>query len=177
VIGGSIIQGLIRAGDELEILPGYLEKKDGKIVHEPMYTRVLSLSSQNLRLKEAHGGGLIGIRTDLDPSLTKADRMVGNVAGKPGSLPEVRYDVEMDVKLFQYVVGTDESVKVSRIRVKEPLRINVGSAATLGVVDSVREDLVHVSLLKPVVAEVGWKAALARKVYERWRLIGVGNII
>lgn len=177
VIGGSIIQGVVKVGDELEILPGYLERKNGKLVHEPIYTRVISLSSRSLKLEEAHSGGLIGIQTDLDPSLTRADRMVGNIAGKPGALPEVRYDIEMDVKLFEYVVGTDESIKVTKIQKGEPLRLNVGAATTLGMVDSIKGDTIHVVLTKPVVIEEKWKVAIARRVNNRWRLIGVGEAI
>ncbi|RLG60702.1 translation initiation factor IF-2 subunit gamma [Candidatus Geothermarchaeota archaeon] len=177
VIGGSILQGVVKIGDELEIVPGYLERKGGRIVHEPIYTEVLSLSTQYLRLKEAHSGGLVGIQTDLDPSLTRADRMVGNVVGKPGTLPEVRYELEMKTTLFKYVVGTDETIKVAKIRVNEPLRLNIGSATTLGIVKSVKDDNVYVDLSKPVAAEKGWKVAIARNVNNRWRLIGVGEVL
>jgi translation initiation factor 2 subunit 3 len=177
VLGGSILQGILREGDEIEILPGYLEKKDGKIIHEPLYTEVLSLHSQNLRLKEAKSGGLIGVQTDLDPALTKADSLVGNVAGKPGTLPSVLYDFDMDAHLFKYVVGTDETVPVERIAGNELLRLNVGSSVTLATVTGIRGDVVHVGLMKPVAAGPGWKAAIARRVGGKWRLIGVGKIM
>lgn len=177
VLGGSIIQGVLREGDEIEILPGYLEKRDGRIVHEPLYTEVLSLHSQNLKLKEAKSGGLIGVQTDLDPALTKADGLVGNVAGKPGALPKVLYDFDMDVQLFQYVVGTDETVPVDKIVENEALRLNVGSSVTLAMVSGIREDVAHVRLVKPVTAGPGWKAAIARRVGGKWRLIGVGDIM
>ncbi len=176
VIGGSILQGVLRMGDELEILPGYLEKRDGRIVHEPLYTEVLSLSSQNLRLEDAKSGGLIGVQTDLDPALTKADGLVGNVVGKPGSLPDVLYDFDMDVHLFQYVVGTDETVEVLKVSAREPLRLNIGASVALGMVSGVREDLIHVDLTKPVAAQPGWKAAIARRIEGKWRLIGVGIV-
>lgn len=177
VIGGSLLQGALRIGDELEILPGYLEKKGDRIAHEPLHTEVISLNSQTLRLEEAHSGGLLGVQTDLDPALTKADGMVGNVTGKPGTLPEVRYDLEMEAQLFKYVVGTDETVEVSKIQPKEPLRLNIGTSVTLGSVTNLREDNVHVSLLKPAVAELGTKAAIARRVAGKWRLIGVGQVL
>lgn len=31
VCGGSILRGVLRVGDEVEIRPGHIEKKDGKI--------------------------------------------------------------------------------------------------------------------------------------------------
>jgi len=176
VIGGSIIQGKVKVGDELEILPGYLYRKGDKVYHEPLYTEVLSLSTQKLRLEEAYSGGLIGIQTDLDPSLTRADGMVGNVAGKPGTLPEVRYDLSLDVTLFTYVVGTDEQIEVKPLTKGEPLRLNVGSATSLGIVVGLGKDWADIKVTRPVVADDGWKVAIARRFNGKWRLIGVGEV-
>ena len=176
VIGGSILQGRVRIGDEMEILPGYLYSKGDKIIHEPLYTTVQSLRTRYVSLKEAYGGGLIGVQTDLDPYLTKSDNLVGNVAGKPDTLPPVVYDLELDVDLFKYVVGTDESIEVKPISMNERLRLNIGPAVTLGIVTSARPDSIHVSLHRPVVAESGWRVAIATRVNNMWRLIGVGKV-
>ncbi len=176
VIGGSIIQGKLKVGDELEIVPGYLYKRGDKMYNEPLYTKVLSLSTQYLRLEEATSGGLIGIQTDLDPALTKADGMVGNVAGKPGTLPEVYNEIRLDINLFTYVVGTDEQVLVKPLIKGEPLRINIGSAVALGYITALGKDWAEIKLLRPVAAEEGWKAALARRFNGQWRLIGVGEV-
>ena len=176
VLGGSLLQGKLKVGDEVEILPGYLERKGDKIVHEPLYAEVTSLSTRFLRLKEARPGGLIGVQTDLDPSLMRADRMIGNVIGAPGTLPDVVYEVEMTVHLFEYVVGTEETVRVTPIQRGEPLRINIGSATTLAAVTGVKGDSIEVKVMKPMVVDEGWKAAIARRVDGRWRLIGVGVV-
>jgi translation initiation factor 2 subunit 3 len=176
VIGGSIIQGRVRVGDEIEILPGYLSSEAGKIVNEPLYTNVYSLRTQNTSLKEAFGGGLIGIQTDLDPYMTKSDNLVGNIAGEPDTLPEVRYEFDMEFNLFKYVVGTDETIEVKPINVNDRLRLNVGPAVTLGLVTSVGREKVHVKLHRPVVAEDGWRVAIATRVNNMWRLVGVGSV-
>lgn len=34
-------------------------------------------------------GGLIAVGLDIDPSLTTKDKLVGNVIGLPGKLPDV----------------------------------------------------------------------------------------
>ena len=177
VIGGSIIDGRIKVGDEIEILPGYLTKENNRIVNIPLQTEVLSLSTRYIRLKEAKPGGLIGIQTDLDPSLTKSDAMVGNVAGKPGTLPPVLYELSLDIQLFKYVVGTDETVEVKPIEKGEPIRINIGPAVTLGIVVDKRDDILHLRLSRPVVAEKGWKVAIAARYNNKWRLVGVGNVV
>ena len=177
ILGGAILQGKVSVGDEIEISPGYIYKERDKIVHKPLYAEVLSLHSGKLSLKEAHPGGLIGVQTDLDPSLTKSDGMVGNVVGEPGRLPEVRYEVTMDVNLFEYVVGTDETVEVRPMQRGEPFRLNIGPATTLGVALDIRDGRVAFRLSRPVVADTGWKAAIAARYDNKWRLIGVGTIV
>ncbi len=177
VLGGSILEGRVRVGDEIEILPGYLYKEGGRIRHKPLYATVESLSSGRLKLDVAYPGGLVGIQTDLDPSLTKSDGMVGNVAGAPDSLPEVRYELSLDIELFRYVVGTEESLEVRPISRGEPLRLNIGPATTLGVVTSISDGIYHLNLSRPVVAEEGWRAAVAARYDNKWRLVGVGTVL
>ncbi len=177
ILGGAILEGKIAVGDEIEISPGYIYKERDRIVNQPLYAEVLSLSSGKLPLKEAFPGGLIGVQTDLDPSLTKSDGMVGNVVGRPGTLPEVLYEVTMEVKLFKYVVGTDEAVEVRPIQRGEPFRLNIGPATTLGVALDIRDGRVTFRLSRPVVADKGWKSAIAARYDNKWRLIGVGEIV
>jgi translation initiation factor 2 subunit 3 len=177
VIGGSILQGKVKIGDEIEILPGYLYSEDGRIINKPLYANVQSIRTQHASLKEAYGGGLIGIQTDLDPYLTKSDNLVGNIAGEPGSLPPVRNEFDMEYELFKYVVGTDETIEVKPLSVNERLRLNVGPAVTLGIVTSIGPDNIHVRLHRPVVAEEGWRVAIATRVNNMWRLVGVGSVV
>lgn len=54
------------------------------------------LSEQN-ELQFAVPGGLIGVGTTMDPTLTRADRLVGQVLGEVGSLPEVFVELEVDI--------------------------------------------------------------------------------
>ena len=120
---------------------------------------------------------MIGVQTDLDPSLTKSDGMVGNVVGRPGTLPDVLYEVTLEVNLFKYVVGTDEAVEVRPIQRGEPFRLNIGPATTLGVAIDVRDGRVTFRLSRPVVADKGWKSAIAARYDNKWRLIGVGEVV
>ncbi len=177
ILGGAILEGKISVGDEIEISPGYIYKERDRIVNQPLYAEVLSLSSGKLPLKEAFPGGLIGVQTDLDPSLTKSDGMVGNVVGRPGTLPDVLYEVTLEVNLFKYVVGTDEAVEVRPIQRGEPFRLNIGPATTLGVAIDVRDGRVTFKLSRPVVADKGWKSAIAARYDNKWRLIGVGEVV
>ena len=177
VIGGSIVQGRVSVGDEIEISPGYIYSVEGKIKYEPLYTEVLSIRTRYTSLKEAYGGGLIGIQTDLDPYLTKSDGLVGSVASEPDTLPPVLYEFDMEVELFKYVVGTDETILVKDLARGDRLRLNVGPAVTLGIVTDVSRDAVHVRLVRPVVAGSGWRVAIAAQVNNLWRLVGVGTVV
>lgn len=176
VIGGSIIQGVFRVGDEIEIRPGIPVQEGGKTRYERLVTKVRSLSVSRGAVQEAKSGGLVGIGTDLDPSLTKSDGLVGSVAGKIDTLPPTLAKITLDVKLFEKVVGTELAVPVEKIRTNEALVLNVGTTVTSGVVTSAREDLVDVGLKKPACAEAGAKVAISRRIADSWRLIGFGAL-
>ncbi|HJS83058.1 MAG TPA: translation initiation factor IF-2 subunit gamma, partial [Nitrososphaera sp.] len=71
-------------------------------------------------------------------------------------------------------VGTADMVKVEPIKVKEPLRLNIGTAAAVGTVTSVRDGKIEVKLKKPVCLMPKSRVAVSRRIAERWRLIGSG---
>jgi translation initiation factor 2 subunit 3 len=176
VIGGSIVQGRFRVGDEIEIRPGIPVQEGGKTKYERLLTTIRSLSVSKGQVQEAMSGGLVGLGTDLDPSLTKSDGLVGSVAGKTDTLPLTMEKVTLDVKLFEKVVGTELVVPVERIRSNEALVLNVGTTVTSGIVTSARENLADISLKKPVCAEAQSKVAISRRIADSWRLIGFGNL-
>ncbi|RLE80818.1 MAG: translation initiation factor IF-2 subunit gamma, partial [Thermoprotei archaeon] len=183
VIGGSIVQGKFKVGDEIEIRPGTpIIERDRKgrvrrIEYRPLFTGIASLKSGNVELKEAYPGGLIGIGTYLDPSLTKSDALRGNVAGKPGTLPPVWEEIEMEAFLLERVVGTPELRKAEPIRFGERLAINVGTAASLGEVIDIKGNVIRLKLRVPICAEKGVRIALSRQILGRWRLIGYGVLL
>jgi translation initiation factor 2 subunit 3 len=119
---------------------------------------------------------LVGLGTDLDPSLTKSDGLVGSVAGKVDTLPPTMGKITLEVSLFDKVVGTELAVPVEKIRTNEAVVLNVGTTVTSGLVSSARESLVDVALKKPVCAESGAKVAISRRISDSWRLIGFGSL-
>jgi len=77
-------------GDEIEIRPGVISKTaSGAVKCRPIKSLVRSLLAENNQLQYAVPGGLIGVGTQLDPTLTRADRLVGQVLGHPDKLPGV----------------------------------------------------------------------------------------
>jgi translation initiation factor 2 subunit 3 len=176
VIGGTILQGKFQVGDEIEIRPGIRVEKHGKTLYEPLFSEIVSLHAGGRTVKEARCGGLVGIGTLLDPSLTKADGLIGNLVGKPDMLPLNRAELTLDTRLFKRAIGTKELVEVDKVNKGERLLLDVGTAITLGNVVSAREDVATFQLARPVCAEENSRVAISRKIAGRWRLIGYGMI-
>jgi translation initiation factor 2 subunit 3 len=176
IIGGSLIQGKLRKGEDIQIRPGRRHDEHGKITYEDINSTITALIAGNKNYDELRPGGLIAIGTNLDPTITKSDSMIGKLAGKPGTLPEVLYNINLEVNLFESIVGVSKDTKVENIKTSEPLMINAGSATTVGMVTSARENIVELNLKIPICADSGSRVAISRKVESRWRLIGYGII-
>ncbi len=176
VIGGSIIQGVLKKGEKIEIAPGREIEEEGKKKIEPIYTVIDSLFTGGIAVDEATPGGLVGIGTLLDPMLTKSDSFSGKVVGRPGELPETLYSFHLTVHLLKRVVGTLEEKVVEPIKTNEPLMLTIGTATTVGVVTESHPDGIKVNLKLPVCAEEGQRIAISRKIDGRWHLIGYGEI-
>jgi translation initiation factor 2 subunit 3 len=172
VIGGSLIQGDFETGDEIEIRPGLYDEKKGK--YEPIMSRISSLGTGAGIVKVVKPGGLVALGTTLDPYIVKSDSLIGSLVGLPDSLPPDIYDVTIDLHLFETAVGTQELVKVDPIKLKESLRLNIGTAATLGSVTHVKDHTVEIKLKKPVCMVSNNRVAISRRISDRWRLIGSG---
>ncbi|WP_178918054.1 translation initiation factor IF-2 subunit gamma [Natronomonas gomsonensis] len=173
VLGGSLTQGQLEVDDEIEIKPGREIEEGGQSEYHPVETTVRSLQAGGEFVDEVSPGGLLGVGTGLDPSLTKGDALAGQVAGPPGSLPPTHEAFTMDVELFDRIVGEGD---VEEISTGEPLMMTIGTATTVGAVTSARDGECEVNLKRPVCAAEGAKIAINRRVGARWRLIGVGTL-
>jgi translation initiation factor 2 subunit 3 len=176
VLGGSLMQGKLEVGDQIEIAPGRKVEQGREFTWEKITTTVESLHAGEQSLEVAKPGGLIAIGTKLDPSMTKSDGLTGRVVGKPGTLPPVMHKFIMKTKLLERVVGAAQDLAVENIKTNEPLMLSVGTATTVGVVTSARGDESEVTLKIPVCAERNQRVAISRKIQGKWRLIGYGII-
>jgi len=172
VLGGSLTRGELKVGEEVELKPGMIDERSGKYVS--IITKVSGLQTGAGSADKVGPGGLVAVGTHLDPTYTKGDQMVGSVIGKPGTLPETLEHVTLDVTLLETAVGATELVKVDKVKLSETLRLNLGTASTLAVATSVRGNVIEADLKKPVAVETGMRAAISRRIAERWRLIGSG---
>ncbi len=174
VIGGSLTQGSLKVGDQIEIKPGIINEK--KKSYEPISTEIVSLGTGAGIVDSVKPGGLIAIATKLDPSMTRSDSFIGSIIGKPGTLPENSLEAKIQVSLFDLAVGITDDVKVLPIQVGESLRVNVGTAPVLSKVTKVKSETIDIQFRRPVCLFEGSNIAISRRIADRWRLIGAGVV-
>lgn len=172
VIGGSLTQGTLKVGDQIEIKPGIFNEK--KKSYEPIQTEIISLGTGAGMVEIVKPGGLVAIGTKLDPSFTRSDSLIGSVIGKPDTLPENSLIANVEVNLFDSAVGTTEETKVLPIRSGESLRVNIGTAPVLSKVTKVKSNNIEIEFKRPVCVFEGGNIAISRRIADRWRLIGAG---
>ncbi|EDO18382.1 hypothetical protein Kpol_1013p54 [Vanderwaltozyma polyspora DSM 70294] len=182
VAGGSILNGVFKLGDEIEIRPGIVTKDEkGKIQCKPIFSNIVSLFAETERFENLlFPGGLIGVGTKVDPTLCRADRLVGQVVGAKGHLPSIYTDIEINYFLLRRLLGvkTDgqKQAKVRKLELNEVLMVNIGSTATGARVVAVKADMARLQLTSPACTEVNEKIALSRRIEKHWRLIGWATI-
>ncbi len=170
VLGGSIVQGVLKVGDEIEIKPGISKKEGGRI--SAITCKVQSLMEESEALEKATPGGLIAIGTTLDPSLTKSDALVGSVVGRKGQVPE-----PIDTINVKYNLLDRADLQNMPLREGEPIVVNVHTATGVGIVAKLAKGIATVKLKKPTVAYKDMHVALSRRVGQRWRLSAWGRIV
>jgi len=186
VAGGSILKGVLKIGDEIEIRPGNVIKDTkGEATCKPIRSRIVSLNTEQNSLQYAVPGGLIGVGTKIDPTLSRGDRLIGMVLGHPNKLPTIFKEIDVKYYLLRRLLGvkvegdSKKSDKVTKIKTGEIIMVNVGSLAVGGRILKIHENdnLAKIALPNPVCAEEGDKIALSRRIEKHWRLIGWGTIM
>ncbi|KAF3429962.1 hypothetical protein E2986_01227 [Frieseomelitta varia] len=182
VAGGSILRGVLKVGMEIEVRPGLVSKdSEGKLTCRPIFSRIVSLFAEQNELQFAVPGGLIGVGTKIEPTLCRADRLVGQILGAVGALPKIFIELEISYYLLKRLLGVrtegdKKGARVPKLSKNEVLLVNIGSLSTGGRVLATRADLAKISLTNPVCTEIDEKIALSRRVEKHWRLIGWGQI-
>lgn len=171
VIGGSVLKGKIKVGEEIEIRPGLRVKND----FIPIRTEIISISQGDNVLEEANPGGLIGLGTKLDPALTKGDSLIGHLAGQPNTLPEIISQVELKVNLLERVIGSEMQIRVKQLKHNEKLLLVVGTEKTAGTVTKILKNSYILNLNPPICPPENFIFAISRIINRRYRLIGYGS--
>ncbi len=176
VLGGGLKQGTFNVGEDIEIKPGYSVTEKNQMVFKPLKAKIMGLNTGGQNVESVGPGGSIGVMTSLDPSIVKSDKLAGAIAGHPGSLPPVWYDLTLKITLLDRVVGVEEKLTVDPVKMGEPLMLNVNSAATVGIVNDMKKGLVKCRLKLPVCCEASARLTVSRRIGNRFRLIGFAEI-
>ena len=178
VIGGSIVEGAFREGDEIIIGPGRKIEQGNKTRWEPIETTITSRQGGGGKRDVMMAGGLCGLGTLLDPSITTADNLSGQVLAKKGELPTIRTECSISVELMDTMVSGDGegADKIYPLRNNEMLMVNVATSTSVGVVKGAEKGKATLHLRLPICADEGQRVSLSRRVGARWRLIGHGTI-
>lgn len=119
VIGGTPLGSVpFTIGEVIEVRPGLIKGR----TFQPLKTQIRSLFSETESCERTERGGLYGFGTNLDPSLTKADGLVGSVAGPEGTLPAVITSITMVVN----------RIKDAEISVNNRYKLVIGPIVTEG---------------------------------------------
>ena len=103
---------------------------EDNIQFSPIKCRIVSLQAENNPLLYAVPGGLIAVGLMIDPSITRNDRIVGNVLGVEGNLPDIIVEIDIQFSMLKksMTTGSDKKpLKISKIVPDETLKFNVGS--------------------------------------------------
>lgn len=102
VVGGTVLKGIIKKGDQIKILPGFVKKnknnnniETGRLTYKPITSTVTSINSENNILDFAIPGGLIGLGLTIDPGLTVKDSLIGKVV--------IPINCTVDYKIYETV--------------------------------------------------------------------------
>ena len=135
VIGGTIMRGMLKKGDKINIYPGMVreileeEKKENgaDFKYEPIVGEVLSIKSDMNELDYAIPGGLLGIQLTIDPAFAKSDSLSGSLVLKSQdkSVENVKIYDKIAVSITNFIGEQDKVLKL--IKEKPQLMVNINS--------------------------------------------------
>ncbi len=175
VLGGSLVCGEFKIGDAIEIRPGLVQRGvDQTLTWKPIITEIISMKSDSDDIDLAMPGGLIGLCTNLDPALTRSDRMVGHVVGLVGSMPEVYTEIKAKC-VFMERVGLSNA-SVTRPKKTDTVLLNISSKSILAVVKRISGNKYMFTLKFPCCMSPNERFSISSKIGETWKLIGMGTL-
>jgi len=173
VLGGSLLKGVLKVGQEIEIRPGIRIEREWM----PLTTTIRDLRQGGYKVDEIRPGGTAGISTGLDPFVTKEDSLSGQLVGLPGKLPQQMSEVQIEYSLFDRVIGESEDIKIEKLKKGDEIMVAAYSIISVGYVTDSKDNVIHVKLSKPILANKEDRIILGKKIKNRWRIIGYGKVV
>ena len=172
VIGGSLFNGKLVVGDQIEIKPGQVVKgKDGKFTCTPIISTILSIKTDTTELNEIIPGGLIGIRTDLDPYYCKHNGLSGQVVGKVGTLPDIINELTLKLNIvtlfgFVWIPKTNDSIM-----------LQIGTKMSEAKLTNINKDLYTFTFIKPMCVSIDQHIIVCYMMNKILKIVGEGYLV
>ncbi len=177
ILGCILKKGKIKVGDEIEIKPGYSQKKHNEFVYTPIKSKIISIYKGHYKVNEATPGGSIAIETELDTYLTKADSLAGTVVSTLNNLPEITTQIKIKYNLFDNIIEDIDKKKINPITLNEMIMLSINTSISVGSVSKVSKNEIDLKLKIPIVPIKEDSIGISRNVSGHWRLIGFGEIV
>lgn len=169
VFGGSIIRGVFEENDEIEIKPGAYF--NGKIME--LTTKIVEIRKSGIKVNKATPGGLIGLQTNLDPSIVRDDSLSGRIISLINELPEEVSSFSFEMIYLPRSLSLEE--KETKLKLNETILINIGPQRSVGIIKNIKENFIEVQLKFPLVYLKNDRILVSKQIRGSWRLIGYGK--
>ena len=166
VLGCAVVKGEFKVNDEIEIKPGF----GSEGIFKTLSSSITGLRAGEESIEIARPGGLIGMGTSLDPSLTKSDMLIGDLVSIKGKIPDAVSTIVMKYELIDR-----KDIDNAPLRIAEPLLINIHSSTSVGALVKSNKGIATVSLKRPIILFPEDKIAISRRIGQRWRFAGIGK--
>lgn len=171
VLGGTIVTGILNAGDVIQISPGICNRQsDGKWSVRPLYTTVKSIYSEKTKMDFAIPGGLLGIGTDLDPSFCKSNNLVGQIVTHPNENLDITAEIEVEHKVFKRIDKSERKINIGEI-----LKLGILAKNVQGIVTKANKKKIWIRLGLPVCINDS-SISIMKKINDSYKLFGIGSI-
>jgi len=163
VLGGTLRQGILKVGDQIEIKPGITIKEANQTSYHTIKTKIKSLHKGSYPINELTPGGSASIETELDMSIGKTDSLSGCVASSSEKLPNIASEVKLKYTLFPELFGTSSKdiTKIQPLKTAEMLMLSINTSVTVGTVKKLKNGNAELSLRIPIVPFENEKVGIA----------------
>lgn len=170
VVGGSVIQGELKIGENIIISPGQIkyDKVNNKWLNKPLTSKVISLKSENESLTKISCGGLTAVGLELDSFFTQNDKLKGQILhlDSDKNLVECVSEISCDIIMLE-----DYQLKNN-----ETINLQIGCNSLMGQVSKAKKNHVDLILNKMIPIYSGIKILISKKDNGIISLLGVGSI-
>jgi translation initiation factor 2 subunit 3 len=171
VIGGSLFNGTIKVNDIIEVRPGICGKgKDGKLISQPIKSKVLSVKTDQEELDKIFPGGLMGIGTDIDPYYCKDDMLAGNMIGLEGTLPSVYDSVELKYNIIEDFGGSWKPT------VNDSMFLQIGTLSISSILTHVNKENIKLNLSRPACIDKDMNIIVSHKENGIMKIVASGTL-